>query len=224
MHITEGIITGVPAAGYTLGGLALVGWGTRRMTKFATDYPERRPLLGMGGAFVFFVSLIPIPAFTGTCSHPCGTPLIAILLGPAIGITLAGISLLLQAAFFAHGGFGTWGANVLALGFCGCFVGWAAFRLARKMRLPLWLAGFVAGLLGDLMVYVASGFILALSLAYAPTPQYTLKGYLAAIYGAYLPTQLPIAIGEMLITGLALQYAFQQRPEVLEDLGVIHKR
>jgi len=113
------------------------------MKKFAAGYPERKPLLGMGGAFVFFVSLIPIPAFTGTCSHPCGTPLIAILLGPTIGIALAGISLLLQAAFFAHGGFSTWGANVLSLGFCGCFCGWATFRLARKLGLPIWLAGFI---------------------------------------------------------------------------------
>ena len=224
MHIAEGIITGVPAAGYTLGGLALVGWGTWRMKRFVAASPEKKPLLGMGGALIFFVSLIPIPAFTGTCSHPCGTPLIAILLGPAMGTTLAAVSLLLQAAFFAHGGFGTWGANVVALGLCGSVCGWGSFRLARKLGLPLWLAGFAGGLIGDVMVYAASGLILALALAQAPTPQYSFNGYLAAIYAAYLPTQLPIAIGEMLITGLALQYAFKQRPEVLAELGVISER
>jgi cobalt/nickel transport system permease protein len=224
MHITEGIIIGKSAVMYTGAGIALVGLGALKMKKFVGDYPEKKPLLGMGGALIFFISLIPIPAFTGTCSHPSGTPLVSILLGPSIGIALTGVSLLLQAAFFAHGGFGTWGANVLALGLFGCLFGWGAFRVARKIGLPLWLAGFAGGLIGDLMVYAASGMILATTLVNGPSPQYTLTGYLAAIYAAYLPTQLPIAIGEMLVTGLALQYAFRQRPEVLEELGIIRRK
>ena len=108
MHITEGIITGKAAVMYTGAGLALVGFGVSKMKKFVSEFPENKPLLGMGGAIIFFISLIPIPAFTGTSSHPCGTPIIAILLGPSIGFALTGASLLLQAAFFAHGGFGTW--------------------------------------------------------------------------------------------------------------------
>ena len=223
MHITEGIITGQSAVLYTGAGIALVGLGVSRMKKFVGQYPENKPLLGMGAALIFFISLIPIPAFTGTSSHPCGTPLIGILLGPLIGFGLTGASLLLQAAFFAHGGFGTWGANVVALGFFGCFFGWGAFRLARMLRLPLWAAGFAGGLVGDVMVYVASGMILGTTLANAPNPQYSLTGYIIAIYSAYLPTQLPIAIGEMLVTGLALQYAYKQRPDVLQKLGIIKR-
>lgn len=220
MHITEGIITGSAALIYTGVGVALVGVGASRMKKFVQQFPDKKPLLGMGGALIFFISLIPIPAFTGTCSHPCGTPLVAILLGPWIGTALAGVSLLLQAAFFAHGGFGTWGANVLALGFFGSFFGWGSFRLARRLGFPLWAAGFAGGLIGDIMVYMASGLILGTVLSVAPNPQFSLTGYLLAIYGAYLPTQLPIALGEMLITGMALQYAFNQRPDVLEELRI----
>jgi cobalt/nickel transport system permease protein len=221
VHITEGIITGSKAVMYSGAGVALVGCGVWRMKKFVRDFLDKQPLLGMGGALIFFISLIPIPAFTGTSSHPCGTPLIGILLGPLIGFGLTGVSLLLQAAFFAHGGFGTWGANVVALGFFGCFFGWLAFRLARMIGLPIWAAGFAGGLIGDIMVYVASGLILGTTLAQAPNTQYSLTGYLIAIYSAYLPTQLPIAIGEMVVTGLALQYAYRQRPEVLQELGII---
>lgn len=221
MHITEGIITGTPAVLYTAAGLALVGYGTTRMKKFVAAFPEKRPLLGMAGALIFFVSLLPLPAFTGTTSHPCGTPLIAILFGPAIAIALTGGSLLLQAAFFAHGGFGTWGANVVALGLFGSLAGWLAFYLSRKIGFPLWAAGFAGGLIGDIAVYMSSGFILARELVNAPTPQYSLGGYLTVIYASYLPTQLPITIGEMVITGLALQYIYKQRPEVLVDLGLV---
>jgi hypothetical protein len=39
-----------------------------------------------------------------------------------------------------------------------------------------------------------------------------------------VPTQLPIAIAEMVVTGLALQYAYRQRPEVLQELGIIKKK
>lgn len=221
MHITEGIIVGKAAVLYTAAGVSLVAWGVSRIKAFVKKAPENKPLLGMGTALIFFVSLLPIPAFTGTCSHPCGTPLIGILLGPSIGIALTGISLLLQAAFFAHGGFSTWGANVVALGFFGCGFGWGAFRLVRKLGLPLWAAGAAGGLAGDLMVYIASGMILGTTLVQAPFPQFALSGYLLAIYTAYLPTQLPIAVGEMLVTGLALHYTSRQRPEVLEALGVL---
>jgi cobalt/nickel transport system permease protein len=223
VHITEGIITGSEVVMYTGAGIAVVGCGVWRMKKFVRDFPDKKPLLGMGGALIFFISLIPIPAFTGTCSHPCGTPLIGILLGPLIGFALTGVSLLLQAAFFAHGGFGTWGANVIALGFFGCFFGWLAFRIARMLGLPVLAAGFAGGLIGDIMVYVSSGLILGTTLAQAPNPQYSLAGYLIAIYSAYAPTQLPIAIGEMVVTGLALQYAYRQRPEVLQELGIINE-
>ena len=91
-------------------------------------------------------------------------------------------------------------------------------------RSTSWLSGCAAGLIGDILVYAAAGLILSVALVHAPTPQYTLKGYLAAIYAAYLPTQLPIALGEMVITGLALQYVFRQRPEVLVELGVVDRK
>ena len=221
MHISEGIITGWPSAIYTAAALCLMGGGARSMRRFATAHPEKKPLLGMAGAFIFFVSLIPLPSFAGTCSHPCGSPLAGILLGPWIGIALTGLSLFLQAAFFAHGGFSTWGANLVTLGVGGAFGGWLAFRLARRAGCPLWLAGALGGLIGDVTTYLVAGLSLSAALTNAPTPKFTFAGYLAAIYAAYLPIQGPIAIGEMVITGLALHYIYQQRPAILAALNVI---
>lgn len=220
MHIAEGIITGWPVLAYTLAGIVLMAVGTDGIKKFHRDFAERRPLIGMGAALIFFISLIPVPAFTGTTSHPCGTPLVAILLGPRVTFALTGISLVLQAAFFAHGGFGTWGANLMALGLAGGTVGWGAFWLARRMGLSILLAGSAGGLFGDIATYAFSGVVLAIALVTAPQPQYDFATYLTVIYSAYAPTQIPIAVGEMLITGLALRHALRQRPEVLEDLKV----
>jgi cobalt/nickel transport system permease protein len=220
MHIAEGIIVGLPAILYTLIGLTLVGWGASHMNAFAEALPDKKPLFGMGAAIIFFISLVPIPAFTGTTSHPCGTPLVAILLGPWIAIALTGVSLLLQAAFFAHGGFGTWGANVIALGFFGCLLGWGSFHVARRLGAPIFVAGCAGGLIGDVAVYVASGAILGNALAHAPNAQYSFGTYLGVIFAAYAPTQVPIALAEMLVTGFALRHAFRQRPEVFFELKI----
>ena len=45
MHITEGIITGGAAIGYTGLGASLMAWGTARMKSFAKQAPENKPLL-----------------------------------------------------------------------------------------------------------------------------------------------------------------------------------
>lgn len=221
MHITEGIITGLPALAFTVAGGGLVGYGAVKMKAFVKEHPEKKPLLGMAGAFIFFLSLVPIPAFFGTTSHPCGSPLAGILFGPWIGIALSGLSLILQAAFFAHGGFSTWGANVITLGVGGAFFGWATFRICRRMGLSLLVAAALGGLIGDIMAYVLAGLSLSAVLSIAPHPQFTFTGYLVAIYAAYLPTQGPIAIGEMFITGFMLKYIYDHRPEILESLKVV---
>lgn len=221
MHISEGIITGVPAVLYTVGSLCLVGFGAKRMKELAALHPEKKALFGMAGAFIFFLSLIPIPAFTGTTSHPCGSPLVGILLGPWIGIAITGLTLALQAAFFAHGGFSTWGANVITLGVGGAFFGWLSFRIARKAGLSLFVAGAIGGFIGDIMTYGFAGLSLSAILSMGPHAQYSFMGYLAAVYVAYIPTQLPIAVGEMLATGFILSYIFKQRPDVLRSLKVI---
>jgi len=224
MHISEGIITGLPAVGYTVIAIGLTAVGVKKMKAFIAENPEKKPLLAMGGAFIFLLSLLPIPAFTGTCSHPAGSPLAAILLGPWIGLTLTAMSLFLQAAFFAHGGFSTWGANVITLGIGGAFCGWLAFKAARQAGLSLVISAGIGGLIGDLMTYAIAGFSLSLVMAYGPNPQLSFSQYLLAIYVAYLPTQMPIAIGEMFLTGLLIGYVFKQRPEILQELKVVFSK
>jgi cobalt/nickel transport system permease protein len=203
------------------GGALAVAYGVTRMNKFVKDKPGRRPVLALFGAAIFLVSLIPFPAFPGTCSHPCGTPLAAILLGPGITFVLAFLGLLLQAAFFAHGGFSSLGANTLTLGVVGGITGWGCYYIARKAGASRLAAGMIAGLLGDVATYAAAGFILGAHLAWVvPHPVHGIGWYLKFIYLGYLPVQGPIALAEAFVTGLAMHSIGRQRPEVLEDLGV----
>lgn len=221
MHISEGILTGPSMAATLLAGAAAVAWGATRVSKLIKDEPQRKPILAMAGAFIFLISLTPFPASPGTTTHPCGTPLAAILLGPGPTVVLASLALLLQALFFAHGGLSSLGANTLTLGLAGGLSGWLVYKAARKSGLGLFAAGALAGFTGDVVTYLAAGGILGAHLAYlGKTPQHDLLGYLKLIYAAYLPIQTPLAIGEALFTGYALRSIGRQRPEVLEGLGV----
>lgn len=221
VHISEGILTGPSMAATLVAGALAVGWGSTRVTALVKDEPQRKPLLAMAGAFIFLLSLTPFPASPGTTTHPCGTPLAAILLGPGPTVVLASLSLLLQALFFAHGGLSSLGANTLTLGLMGGLSGWLAYRLCRKSGLGLFASAAAAGFVGDVMTYVGAGGILGAHLAFfGKTPQHDLWGYLKLIYAAYLPIQAPLAIGEALLTGYAVRSIGRQRPEVLEDLGV----
>lgn len=221
MHIAEGILSGPTMAATLVAGGVAVAWGLRKVQALHREQPERKPLLAMAGAFIFLLSLTPFPAAPGTTTHPCGTPLAAILLGPGPTVVLASLSLLLQAAFFAHGGFTSWGANTLDLGLMGGLTGWATYRICRKAGLGIFASAALAGGLGDIMTYVGAGGILATHLAFfGKTPQHDWLGYLKFIYGAYLPIQTPLAFGEALLTGYAVRSIARQRPEVMESLGV----
>lgn len=218
MHIAEGILPAQWAAAWFAPAAAVVGKGLKDMGRRAKEIPVSKPFLGVLGAAVFIISLLPIPVpIAGTSSHPTGTPLAAILVGPFVSSVLAAVALFLQALLFAHGGLTTLGANIVSEGVVGSFVAYAVFLLGRKGRLSFFWTGVLAGFIGDLSVYLTTSLELALALhGHQPVPEAALT-----IFAAYLPTQLPLAILEGFFTGLALRFVAERRPDILSRLGVL---
>ncbi len=60
---------------------------------------------------MFVLSALKIPSVTGSCSHPTGVGLGAIMFGPSVMFVLGTIVLIFQALLLAHGGITTLGAN-----------------------------------------------------------------------------------------------------------------
>jgi cobalt/nickel transport system permease protein len=179
-----------------------------------------KQLTGVFTAAIFIISLMPIPVpITGTCSHPAGTPLAAIFMGPMVTAFMSAVGLLIQALFFGHGGLTTLGANTLTMGVFGGLVGWLIFKGCRKMHLNLFVSGLVAGLIGDVSVYFGTSIQLALAI-HGTTP---LVIVFWAILGAFLPTQGPLAIIEGLFTGLTLNYLAKVRPDILYNFKIISR-
>ncbi len=218
MHIAEGILPIEWAAAWAVPAAAGVAIGVRRVNRQIEREPNFKSLVALAGAAVFALSLMPIPVpVAGSVSHPAGTPLAAVLVGPAGAVVLATVSLLLQALFFAHGGLSTLGANAVSEGLVGALVGFGVFALARRSGRSLFVAGFLGGALGDLAVYMTTALELALGLF----PVAELSSRFTYLFAAFLPTQLPLAIGEGLLTGAVLRSLAELRPDLARRLSLV---
>lgn len=218
MHIAEGILPAQWALTWAVPAAAGTAAGLHKMAKRVKDDPSFTSLAGLMGAAVFAISLMPIPVpVAGSVSHPAGTPLAAIVVGPMAGILLAAVSLLVQALFFAHGGLTTLGANIVSEGIVGSLMGFGVFWLMRRGGRSLFWAGFAAGVIGDLAVYLTTATELGLGLF--PADQVVQRS--AVIFLAFMPTQLPLALLEGVLTGGILRSLAELRSDVAERLHLV---
>lgn len=216
MHITEGILPLHWAALWLLGSIPFLIIGLRDLKARSQKTSFFKPLVGLVGAAVFVISCMPIPVPTaGTSSHPCGTGLSAILIGPWLTTVIASIALLLQALFLAHGGLTTLGANIVSMGIAGGLSGYATFRMMRKLGTPLSVASFLAGLISDWATYAATSFQLASALHGSGS----LSKMFLTIIIAFCPTQIPLGILEGFLTAGCIVFIQARRPEFFDRLA-----
>jgi len=220
MHISEGILPMGWAILWFIVAAPFVAMGLYRLKKMSSTDLSFKPLVGLMAAVVFIISCMPIPVPTaGTCSHPCGTGLSAILLGPFISVLVASVALLIQALFLSHGGLSTLGANILSMGIMGSFAGFLTFKLLRGFRVNLAVSGFIAGLLADWATYFATSAELASGIR-GDSPFIPLFW---KILIAFVPTQLPLGILEGAITAGMIVSLYKRRPDLLAKMGVVKK-
>jgi cobalt/nickel transport system permease protein len=221
MHISEGILPFSWATLWSGAALPFVAFGVRRLNALSRDDLSMKPLVGLLAAVVFIISCMPIPIpSAGTCSHPCGTGIAAILVGPLISVLIAAVALLIQALFLAHGGLSTLGANTFSMGVVGSFAGWLVFRSLRRMGGSLAVAGFVAGVAADWATYAATSLILACGIK----GEADLVPILVKVFVAFIPTQLPLGVLEGVITAGMVTLLYRRRPDLLVRMRVITER
>ncbi len=216
MHIMEGFLPLEHAVGWTVASAPFVAWGVASIKKQIANNPEQRMLLGVGTAFAFVLSALKLPSVTGSCSHPTGTGLGALLFGPAAMAPVGLVVLLFQALLLAHGGLTTLGANVFSMAIVGPFVAWAIYKLARALGASLAVGVFLAACLGDLMTYVTTSVQLALAF---PDPVGGFMASFAKFAGIFAITQIPLAISEGLLTVLIFNALARFNPTELRNLG-----
>jgi cobalt/nickel transport system permease protein len=212
MHISEGILPFSWAFFWFVVSAPFLALGLRTLARRSETDLSSKPLVGMVAAVVFVISCMPIPVpMAGTCSHPCGTGLAAILLGPTLGVVVAAVALLIQALFLSHGGLSTWGANLFSMGVLGSIGGWLMFRGLRLCRVNVIVAAFMAGVAADWATYAGTALIMAAGIkgegAFWPLA--------VKILLAFVPTQLPLGVIEGVITAGMISLLRKKRPDLL---------
>ena len=184
--------------------------------RIAAD-PSYLPRISLIGAVVFVISVwhIPVPV-TGSSSHPVGTPLASIIIGPFATVVISAISLFFQ-SFVAHGGLTTIGANTFSMGIVGAFGGYFVYRLLKNVS-PLWFSAGMAGFAGSILTYLITALQLALSLNPGNVMHYW------KLYSlGFIPTQLPLAFAEFAFTGYVIKYISETKAEVMNTTGSADK-
>jgi cobalt/nickel transport system permease protein len=221
MHIAEGILPLNWAAVWFAAATPFLALGLKRLNYLAQEDLSFKPLVGLMAAVVFVISCMPIPVPTaGTCSHPCGTGIAAILVGPLVSVVISAAALLIQALFLAHGGLSTLGANIISMGVVGSFAGYFTFRGLRMIGANLAVAGFAAGLFTDWATYLATSVELASGIR-GDAPFLPLC---SNIILAFIPTQLPLGILEGAITAGMVVLLSRKRPDLLIRMRVIKEQ
>jgi cobalt/nickel transport system permease protein len=218
MHISEGILPFNWAALWFLVALPFVAYGLRRLKILSKTDLSIKPLVGLMAAIVFVISCMPIPVPTaGTCSHPAGTGISGILVGPTISILVTAVALLIQALFLAHGGLSTWGADIVSMGVAGSFAGYLTFRALRSVKVNMTVAAFMAGVLADWATYLTTSVELASGIR-GDSP------FLPLFYKiliAFIPTQLPLGLLEGAMTSGMVVLLYKKRPDLLVKMRVL---
>ena len=218
MHIMEGFLPWYWCAFWFAVSLPCIVYGIYQLNRLVKENRAALPLLAVSGAFIFVLSSLKMPSVTGSCSHPTGTGLSAILFGPCLTSVLGMIVLLYQALLLAHGGLTTLGANVFSMAIAGPFVGYWIYRGGKAVGLNTFVTVFLAAAICDLFTYVVTSFQLALAF---PAQTGGILASFSAFALIFAVTQVPLAIIEGVIIALIFKYILQCRPDILVKLHVL---
>ena len=210
MHIGEGMLPASWSIAWGVVCLPFVLYGFCSIGKRVNATPKVKILLAMCGAFAFVLSALKIPSVTGSCSHPTGVGLAAILFGPTITSVLGLIVLVFQALLLAHGGITTLGANTFSMAIAGPMVSWLVFKGLKKVNGSTAVCVFFAAALGDLATYVVTSLQLGV-----------VFGGFVKFLGVFALTQVPLAIAEGLLTVVIFNILEKYSKTELQELEVV---
>jgi cobalt/nickel transport system permease protein len=218
MHIMEGFLPLYWCIFWFAISLPFIAYGVILLNRLVSEQRDTLPLLAVSGAFIFVLSSLKMPSVTGSCSHPTGTGLSAIMFGPFLTSVLGLIVLLYQALFLAHGGLSTLGANVFSMAIAGPIAGYWIYRAGKAVGLNIFVTVFLAAAFADLVTYVVTSFQLALAF---PAATGGITASFAAFAVIFAITQIPLAIIEGVVIALTFKYIIQSRPDILIRLNVL---
>lgn len=216
MHIMEGYLPMGWAGVWWAITLPFLAYGIWRVSCITKESPNTKLILAMVAAFAFVLSALKMPSVTGSCSHPTGVALGAIIFGSTPMVVMGFIVLLFQALLLAHGGLTTLGANTVSMAIVGPFVAWSVFRLMRAGRMPLAFSVFGAAALSDLATYVTTSLQLAVAF---PDSAGGVTASVVKFLSIFALTQIPLALAEGLLSAMVFNLLLTYAKREMDELG-----
>ena len=198
MHMADALVSPAVAAGAAVVSVAALIVAANKVKK--SDSTNIVPLMGVIGAFIFAAQMINF-SIPGT----------AALLGPWAGLITVASVLVVQCLVFADGGLMAIGCNILNMGICTTFIGYAlVYRWIAGRSLTPWRI-FLGAILGCI-VGLEAGAVLV-------TAETEMSGITALSWNQFfaLMTSIHFAIGagEGIATGFLLYFVAKTRPSLL---------
>ncbi|WP_163249141.1 energy-coupling factor ABC transporter permease [Clostridium niameyense] len=216
MHIAEGFLPPKWAIIYFVLSVPFIIVGLKQIRKNTAKNKDLKMLLAVVAAYSFILSAMKIPSVTGSCSHPTGTGLAAMIFGPFIASVVGLIVLIFQALLLAHGGITTLGANTFSMGIVGPIVSYLIFKVLKNKNKKV--AVFLSACLGDLATYTITSLQLALSF---PAKTGGVLASFTKFCTIFSVTQIPLAIVEGLITIMIFEFISKYSNEEIKTLSEV---
>lgn len=213
MHIMEGYLPKGWALFWFAMFIPFFVLGLRKLNTLMHKGKDIKLLLGLVAAFTFCLSALKIPSVVGSCSHPTGVGLGTVLFGPLPMVVIGAVVLLMQALLLAHGGLTTLGANGFSMAVAGPFATYGIYKLLTKLKVSKKWALFMGAFLGDLVTYAVTST--QLGLAFPGTEGFAVA--IAKYLGIFMLTQLPIAVGEGILTVLVYNWIVENKDQLQLD-------
>lgn len=211
MHMADALVSPPVAATVAVASFAVGGYSVYKLKKESN--PEKVPLMGIMGAFVFAAQMInfSIPG-TGSSGHLCGGLLLAALLGPYGAFISMMAILLLQCLLFADGGLMAYGCNCWNMAFYACFFGYYCIYIPiikkefSKKRI------IAASVLGSILSLQLGAFSVVIETLLSGVTKLPFISFAALMQ----PIHIAIGAVEGIITAAVLIFVYNTRPEILE--------
>lgn len=216
MHIQDGVLS--PSVCLATGALSLtaVAYSLRQLKQSVGD--RTIPLTGMMAALVFAGQMVNFPIGAPVSGHLLGGVLAATVVGPWAGCIAMTLVLFVQWALFSDGGLFAFGANVLHMAVIGAWGGHAVRMLVQRLvgdnRQGIVIGSVVAAWCS--VMAAAALFCLEFRLSW-PAGEIDF----AKVFAWMVSFHSLIGVGEALITGVAISFVLNQRPELIWRMGTL---
>ncbi len=214
MHIQDGVLSPVVCAATGAISLGAVSYSVHRLQQSVGD--RTIPLTGMMAALVFAGQMVNFPIGAPVSGHLLGGVLAATVVGPWAGCVAMTLVLFVQWALFSDGGLFSLGTNVLHMAVIGAWGGHSVRMFVQRFfgdsRKGIVIGSVVAA--WATVMAAAALFCLEFRLSWSPR-----EIDFSKVFTLMVSFHSLIGLGEALITGVAISFVLNQRPELICRMG-----